>query len=455
MSRQNSDCKQVMPLPTPVAAALTALQQAGHEAYVVGGCVRDFLRGVTPHDFDMATSATPAQVMALFAHLRVVPTGIAHGTVTVIADDYPMEITTFRVDGEYDDFRHPRQVKFTNLFREDCARRDFTVNAMGYSPATGVVDFFGGREDLKNRCIRAVGEPERRFTEDALRILRALRFAAVLGFTVEAETAAALRRLAPLLSHVANERVYTEVVKMLCGCNAEAVLTAYPTVVTEVFPELFATVGFDQHNRHHCHDVYRHTVLTVSHVPAEPVLRLAALLHDVGKPATYTVDFAGEGHFYGHAAQSTQLAEQALRRLRADGDTLHRTLELIKHHDEWLEPSALPVRRALAKRGERFFFDMLALKRADNLAQAPAYHDRQQAYAELERVAREVLAESPCLTLAQLAVKGEDVMSLGIPKGKQVGAALSFLHEGVLDGRFPNERQALLQILQENIAALN
>ncbi len=452
---QSNENKEQMPLPQPVASILSCLQAAGHQAYVVGGCVRDFLRGVQPQDFDIATSATPQQVTALFSHLRVVPTGIAHGTVTVIDGDYPMEITTFRVDGDYDDFRHPRQVEFTNLFQLDCARRDFTINAMGYSPSTGVIDFFDGREDLKNRCIRAVGEPDRRFREDALRILRALRFASILDFDIEKKTAEALCNLTDRLDFVAHERVYTEVVKLLCGQGVERILLEYPSVVTQVFPELAPAVNFAQNNRHHCHDVYRHTARTVASVPPTPVLRLAALLHDAGKPSTYSTDEAGEGHFYGHAAQSTLLAEQALRRLRADGETLRRTLALIKHHDEWVEPQVVPVRRALAKQGEQFFFDMLALKRADNLAQASAYHHRQAVYDQLADLARRVLAEQPCLTLAQLAVKGEDVMSLGIPRGRQVGDALHFLHEGVLEGRFVNEKQALLSILSERFASLD
>ncbi len=446
--------ENAMPLPPNVHLVWKRLHEAGHEAYVVGGCVRDFLRGVTPHDYDMATSATPTEVMELFSDMHTIPTGIAHGTVTVIADKMPLEVTTFRIDGDYADMRHPDGVRFTDCFREDCARRDFTVNAMGYAPDRGFVDFFGGCADLQEGVIRTVGDAKKRFGEDALRILRALRFSSVLGFSIHKETDAAIHEMAPLLAHVANERVYTEVVKLLTGKDAFRVCRDYADVITLIFPELAKSVGFSQNNRHHCYDVYMHTLHALNETAPDVVLRLATLFHDAGKPSVYTVDEAGEGHFYGHAAASAALADEAMLRLRADSQTRHRVVELVRHHDDMIADTPLGVKRYLSRHGEAFFFDLLALKRADNLAQAAAYRDRQAYYLRLEGLARQILFEKSCLSIRDLSINGDDVIQSGVPKGPMVGQVLQMLLDKVLVGEVANSREALLAAIDEENAFL-
>lgn len=435
-------------LPAPVTMALDRLQEAGYEAYLVGGCVRDLLRGKRPQDYDLTTSALPEQTEAVFDGERLVKTGLRHGTVTALLEGMALEITTFRVDGTYSDARRPDAVRFTPLLTEDLARRDFTVNAMAWSPATGLTDPFGGREDLEARVLRCVGDPALRFTEDALRILRALRFSATLAFSIEAETGEALRELAPRLPLVSAERVYSELCKLLCGVRAGQVLLDWTDVLGEVLPELLPMRGFDQRNRHHCYDVLTHAVRTLEGVPPVPELRWAALLHDLGKPAAFTLDEKGEGHFKGHPDISAALTEQILRRLRASRATRETVTELVRLHDRQIEPTARAVRRVLSRYGAEFFSQLMQLKRADNLAQAPAYRDRQQLYDRIEALARDILREKPCLSLRELAVDGNDLMALGIPRGPKLGQTLQALFDGVLSGALENERETLLRAAQ-------
>lgn len=435
-------------LPPPhVAGVLRRLRDAGHAAYAVGGCVRDCMMGLAPVDYDVATSATPEEILRVFAGERVVETGVKHGTVTVLTDGAGVEVTTFRVDGTYSDARRPDAVTFTPSLPADLARRDFTVNAMAYDEREGLlIDPYGGAADVERRVIRCVGDPDTRFQEDALRILRALRFAAVLDFSIEAETAAALRRNAPLLEMVSAERVNIELCKLLCGKNARAVLLEYGDVLGVPIPEILPMQGFDQHNPYHIYDVWGHTAAAVGSAPPAVVLRLAALLHDVGKPPTFTLDEGG-GHFYGHAKQSAEMADAILRRLRFDTATRERVVLLVREHCGF-ELTERAVKRALNRLGPEAYFELAALMRADNLAQSPALRHRQAWIDEMEQLGREILEQEACFSLKDLSVRGDDLIAAGYAPGPALGAALKLLLDAVIDGRAANEKAALLAYLE-------
>ena len=426
-----------------VKTVLHALEEAGYEAWCVGGCVRDLLLGRTPEDWDVATAALPEETMAVFGE-RAVPTGLKHGTVTVRTAEGAVEVTTYRLDGEYRDHRRPESVSFTRSLEEDLARRDFTVNAMALNLRGELRDPFGGRADLAAGVLRCVGEADRRFEEDALRILRGLRFAAVLGFKLEADAARSLTRNRALLESIAPERVWTEVRKLLQGRFAAETLRTYPQVIGVFWPEILPMVGFDQRNIHHCYDVWEHSLHALDAAPEDAALRCAALLHDIGKPATFTVDGAGVGHFYGHAARSCELAEGMLRRLRCPTSFRERVVRLVAWHDRDIPRTDRGLRRALRALGEEELRLLLALKRADNLAQAPAFWDRQREIRLGEEILDRLLAAEACFSLKQLAVSGEDLLALGL-RGPAVGQALNTLLNKVIDGELPNDRAALLE----------
>lgn len=433
---------EIREIPGGVAALCARLRSAGREAYPVGGCVRDLLLGRTPGDWDVTTSARPEEVMALFE--RTVPTGIKHGTVTVLTGAGGVEVTTFRAEGGYADGRHPDAVTFGGDLSGDLSRRDFTINAMALGPDGAVIDPFGGRADLKAGLIRCVGEPERRFGEDALRLLRALRFAAQLDFRLEEGTAAGVRACAPQLAYVSRERVAEELKRLVCGPAAGRVLLDYPEVLTgQVLPELAPAVGFDQRSPHHSCDVYTHCVRALERVPAEPGLRLAALLHDVGKPACCTVDGEGVGHFYGHAAAGAELADACLRRLRLDNALRERVVTLIRRHDLQLEAEPRLVKRWLGRLGPELFFQWTALAKADAGAKFPDRAPGAARWERVEELARQLLAEGACLTLRDLEADGNDALARGL-RGPAVGRALAALLEGVTEGRLPNRRTELL-----------
>ena len=437
-----------LPLSPGAAKALALLQAAGYEAWIVGGCVRDALLGLPPKDYDLTTSALPEETQRVFAAYPRIETGLRHGTVTVLLEGEPLEITTYRVDGAYSDARHPDGVTFTRSLRQDAARRDFTINAMAYAPGWGLQDFFGGQADLARGILRAVGAAEKRFREDALRILRALRFASVLDFTLDGETARAARACAPLLAAVSAERVSGELGKLLCGKAAGRVLRDYPDVLGVVLPEISPMVGLDHRNPHHCYDVWTHTTVAVDHVPPELPLRLAMLLHDIGKPDTFSLGEDGQGHFYGHPRRSVELAEGILSRLRFPRRTRERVLTLVRYHDAVLEESPQRVRRWLNKLGPEVFFDLLAIQGGDAAAQAPAYCTRLDHLRRLETLARQVLDQAPCLTVRDLAVGGEDLLALGY-RGPAIGRALRALLDQVLSETVSNEKNALLQRLAQ------
>ena len=334
---------------------INTLERDGHQAVLVGGCVRDALLGREPHDYDAAVSAPPEEILAACrSKFKCIPTGLAHGTVTVVHSGLPVEVTAFRKEGTYSDHRHPDRVEYTSRLEEDLARRDFTVNAMAWD-RSGLIDPFGGQADLAARVIRCVGEPDRRFQEDALRVLRGLRLAAQLDFRLEGETAAAIRRNTPLLSYVAWERIQAEFLRLLCCPGAERILLDFPETVCQIVPELTPAVGFDQKNPHHCYDVYTHSVKALGRVRPEPALRLAALLHDIGKPACFSLDGQGVGHFYGHEGESARLAEQAAARLRLDKGTQERVVTLVARHGLQIEASPRVVRRWLQRLGPDLF----------------------------------------------------------------------------------------------------
>lgn len=434
-------------IPPAVLQILQLLRAAGHSAYVVGGCVRDSLLGKTPADWDVATAALPEQVKSTLNSYPIWETGLRHGTVTVLAAEQPVEVTTYRVEGSYTDGRHPDAVRFIKDLYEDLRRRDFTVNAMAYHPEEGLIDPFGGQADLLARQIRCVGDPDARLTEDALRILRALRFSAVLSFSIVSETAAALRRHAAMLSNIASERISSELLRLLCGPQALPVLRDFREIIGQALPALVPMFDFSQNNPHHIYDVYMHTLHVVEAVPPERVLRLAALFHDCGKPSCYSEDEQGIGHFYRHPVVGAAIAEQAMRQLRLDNDTIRQVVTLVAYHDVALEPTRACVRRWLNRLGEPAFRRLLLLKRADNLGQAPAYQDRQQLLDELETILQQVIEDSLCFSLKDLAVKGDDLTEIGIPSGPELGKLLSRLLTEVLEERCPNERDALLSLV--------
>lgn len=422
--------------------AIEILESRGFEAYFVGGCVRDTLMGLEVNDTDITTSALPEETLEAFDGLRVIPTGIKHGTVTVLIEGEPIEITTFRSDGEYSDHRHPETVTFSRRLEDDLMRRDFTVNAMAYSKRTGLIDLYGGKSDIENKLIRAVGDPLARFDEDALRILRAVRFASQKCFSIEYATREAMIKRLPLLEFVSAERVFVELKKLIMGRGAVRAMLENPETVCAAVPALADSVGFEQNNPHHIYDVYEHTVRAVGFCPYEEDVRLAALLHDSGKPETYS-EKDGVGHFYGHTEASLRLAEQTLAALKCDNATRDTVLTLIKYHDPVIEPSEKAVKRMLSKIGSDALLKLLSLKGADNLAQAPDCADRLARYDEIRDIITEIEAKNECFTLRSLAIGGDALIALGIPRGKRIGEILNILLSEVIDGELQNTPDAL------------
>lgn len=430
-------------IPNDVKTVLAALETAGHEAWCVGGCVRDTLLGRAPEDWDVTTSALPEETMALFGS-RALPTGLKHGTVTVRAGIRNVEVTTYRLDGAYHDHRRPDGVTFTRSLEEDLRRRDFTVNAMALSLRGELRDPFGGQGDLKAGVLRCVGKADRRFDEDALRILRGLRFAAVLGLAADPATAAGIHQNRKLLRDIAAERIQAELLKLLGGEMAAEVLREYPDVIGVFWPEVLPMVGFSQQNFHHCYDVWEHTLHAVAAVPGDPVLRCAMLLHDIGKPNCFTVDENGLGHFYGHPAISRELADGMLRRLKCSTEFRETVVRLVEWHDRDVPRTDKGIRKALRALGEEDLRRLILVKRADNLAQAPEFWDRQREIDKAEAILDRLLEEDVCFSLKRMAVNGKDLTGMGL-SGPAVGRVLNALLERVVNGELPNEREVLLE----------
>lgn len=433
---------QPLKIPQFVQEILQKLQDDGKESYCVGGCVRDLMLGRVPEDWDVTTSALPEETMALFTP-RAFPTGLRHGTVTVGNGHQSVEVTTFRRDGTYQDHRRPDTVQFTRSLEEDLARRDFTVNAIALGLDGVVHDPYGGIPDLKNGLLRCVGDPDCRFQEDALRIMRGLRFAATLGFSIEANTAAAIRKHKDLLAEIAVERIQVELWKLLTGKDAVRVLREFPEVIGVFWPEILPMVGFDQQNFHHIYDVWEHSLHAVDHVPPVAELRCAALLHDIGKPHCFTIDDNGLGHFYGHAAISKDLADVMLRRLKCSNEVRERIVRLVDWHDREIPRTDKSINRALRILGEEELRLLIKLKRADNLAQAPEFQGWQQELDKAELILNRLLDEDSCFSLKQLAVNGRDMMALGY-QGPEIGKVLDRLLNQVIDGELQNQREILL-----------
>lgn len=424
---------------------IDTIREAGFEAYVVGGCVRDCILGREPEDWDITTSAKPEQVKALFP--RTIDTGLQHGTVTVMLDKSGFEVTTYRLDGEYEDGRHPKAVTFTSDLEEDLRRRDLTINAMAYNDREGLVDLFGGLEDLDAGVIRCVGDPEERFQEDALRILRAVRFSAQLGYSIEARTLAAIRKLSPSLERISEERIRAELVKLLVSPHPEYLRTAYDNGVTRVFlPEFDKCMETEQNHPHHCYSVGEHILHSLNAIEADRVLRLAMLFHDMGKPAVLTVDESGVTHFHGHAAVSAEMAKTILQRLKFDNDTIHKVSRLVLYHDygNGIPADKRIVRRALNKIGTDAFPGLFAVKYADIMAQSG--YMRQEKLENLDswrRLYQEILEKQECVSLKSLAVDGSDLIAAGWKPGKRLGETLQKLLELVLENPERNTKEWL------------
>lgn len=434
-------------LPSDVKFIIDKLEAAGFEAYAVGGCVRDQIMGREPNDWDITTSATPYEVKDIFH--KTVDTGLVHGTVTVILHGEGYEVTTYRIDGEYEDGRHPKQVSFTASLEEDLKRRDFTINAMAYNESHGLVDLFGGLEDLEKGVIRCVGEPMERFSEDALRMMRAVRFSAQFGYEIEEATREAVRKLAPTLEKVSVERIQVELTKLLTSGHPDFFRECYELGLTKLFmPEFDACMTCEQHNPHHAYTVGEHTLIGMQHVPKDKVLRLTMLLHDIGKVETKITDEAGIDHFRGHPVKSAEMAKVILRRLRYDNQTIHDVVRLVEFHD-WdihIEARKKSVRKAVAKIGQDFFPEMFEINLADTLAQSDYLRkEKLEKLDALKALYQEILRDNECLTLKDLAVNGQDLMAVGVQPGKQIGQILNAMLQDVLEYPEHNDKEHLLQ----------
>ena len=436
-------------LPRKVVLIIKNLQRHGYDAYAVGGCVRDSILNRKPEDWDITTSAKPEQVKRIFR--RTVDTGIEHGTVTVLIGKDGFEVTTYRVDGLYEDGRHPKEVTFTSRLEEDLKRRDFTINAMAYNDDERLVDAFGGMRDLNYHLIRCVGDPKERVSEDALRILRAVRFSAQLAFPIEPETAEAIKSLAPNLEKISAERIQAELVKLLVSDHPERIQDACELGITKVvLPEWDDMVGVKQNTPHHKYDVAAHTVHALQNVKNDKVLRLTMLFHDMGKPVMKTTDENGRDHFKGHAIASEQIAKTVMKRLKFDNDTIRKVTKLVAYHDYRMEPTGANVRRAMHEIGVELFPYYLAVRLADTKAQS-SYERRGKLenIIQIRELYRNALRNKECVTLKDLAVTGTDLINLGIAPGKELGTLLNELLDMVIEDPAWNQKGKLCDYVKE------
>lgn len=438
-------------LPGKVHKIIEVLTAAGYEAYAVGGCVRDCILGRTPNDWDITTSAKPEETKKLFP--RTVDTGIKHGTVTVMLGKEGFEVTTYRIDGDYEDGRHPKEVTFTANLREDLKRRDFTINAMAYNEWTGLVDIFGGIQDIEDGIIRCVGNAEERFTEDALRMLRAVRFSAQLGYRIDEATAEAIRKLAPNLRLISAERIQVELVKLVTSPHPDYLRTAYETGITkQILPEFDICMETGQNNPHHCYSVGEHILHSMQEIAPDKVLRLGMLFHDIGKPQTLTVDEEGITHNKGHAIVGEKMTKQILRRLKFDNDTIYKVSKIVLYHDQEIALTPSGVRRAANRMGEDIFPMLFAVRSADIRAQSD--YKRQEKFRKaksIQELYEEICRKKECLSLKDLAVTGNDLITLGIPPGKKIGICLQEMLDIVLEEPERNTREELLGICKEKV----
>lgn len=446
--------KLIVELPSEVRIMLYTLNKAGHEAYIVGGCVRDALMGRVPNDWDITTSATPDIVKRVFP--KTYDTGLKHGTVTVRINSKSYEVTTYRVEGDYEDYRRPSSVEFVGDIALDLGRRDFTMNAMAYHPSEGFIDPYNGMEDINNASIRSVRDPEERFTEDALRILRGVRFSAQLGFTIEEETLAGMLKCAHLLEHISMERIREEMMKILLSDRPEKLMDMHQwDLLQYVLPELIECFYTPQNHPHHSYDVGVHTIKAIQQMPKDPVLRLAMLLHDIGKPATHTRDGMGIDHFYGHVPVGVKMSKDILRRLRFDNETIKKVTTLVEYHDFHIgkELTRNSIKEVLYRIGEELFEKLLIIQEADARAQNPQkLGPKLEVLNETRVVYKEIIASQECYTIKGLAIDGKDIASLGIKPGREIGEGLQRALEYVIKHPHHNNKQHLLDLIkQQNI----
>lgn len=438
-----------MRLPGDVEKCIRKLEKEGYSAYAVGGCVRDAMLGLVPHDYDLCTSATPEQICQVFSKYQLIRNGEKHGTIGVVMDKTVYEITTYRTEGAYGDNRHPDQVEFVEELSQDLARRDFTVNAMAFHPETGYVDPFGGEMDLHDGLLRAVGEPSERFQEDALRILRLVRFACRFRMDVEGKTWKAMKKQVALLDNLAKERVFSEMDQILCLLQPGD-LKRFQPVFLQVIPELSPSVDFDQHSRHHAYDVFTHTDRVVAAIDPDPVLRWAALLHDAGKPQVFTRDETGHGHFLGHAKVSAQMAEDILRRLKASNQLREQVVFLISHHMDVIANDEKAMQKLLRKYRYETVMQMITFQFADRLGKGKGAGKYEVEYNKLCKLAAKTEKECDRLQMQDLAVNGHDLMdTFGLAPGPLLGQCQKMLYDAVLDGNVPNDKTELLHLAQE------
>lgn len=439
---------------------LKKLESAGFRAYIVGGCVRDMIMGRDVHDFDITTDALPEQTMSVFADEKVIPTGIKHGTVTVMHENEPFEITTFRIDGEYSDSRRPDSVEFTSSLREDCARRDFTMNAIAMDCNGDIYDFFNGVSDIENHIVRCVGKPEQRFTEDALRILRAVRFSSVLGFDIEPHTAESALELKERLDLVSAERIRSELVKLICGENCVDVMLKYRDIIGQIIPEMKECFDFSQHSPYHKYDIYEHIVRAIGNAPHDnEILRTALLFHDIGKPQTFRLDENGRGHFKGHAEASSKMALDIMKRIRFDSRTTATVCAIIALHSDRFDfggddRKSMPIgeiKQMISKIGAETFFLLLELKKSDNSAKNEFVLDENNVLDSITETAHSLIKNNCCMSLAQLSVNGNDLKSIGFinEKCKQIGKTLHTLLDKVMYGELENDYDELIEYAKE------
>lgn len=432
-------------MPMAVKEIIHTLQENHYEAYAVGGCVRDSILGRVPNDWDITTSASPEEVKALFR--RTIDTGIEHGTVTIMIDKEGYEVTTYRIDGKYEDGRHPSEVTFTRELKEDLRRRDFTINAMAYNDEEGLVDIFGGIEDIHNKVIRCVGNPEERFSEDALRLMRAIRFAAQLGYTIEENTRDAIKTIAPNLAKISAERIQAELIKIMVSPNPGMMREAYKLGLTKIFmPEFDLAMETEQRNPHHLYTVGEHSMVSVECIRSDKVLRLAMLMHDFGKPHCISVDEKGVHHYYGHPGKSEEIAREIMHRLKFDNDTLRKVCTLIRCHDERIVPGVKYMRRAVARIGEDAFPALFDVQEADIRAQSDYKREEKLAAVEANRRDyEEMIATKQCVSKANLAVTGKDLIDCGMKPGKEIGQVLDAMLKDVIEEPGHNNKEYLLK----------
>ena len=436
-------------LPDKVHNIINTLEEAGYEAYAVGGCVRDSILGRKPDDWDITTSAKPEETKRLFP--RTVDTGIKHGTITVLLGGEGFEVTTYRIDGTYEDGRHPTEVTFTASLREDLRRRDFTINAMAYNDRSGLVDLYGGLADMENQVIRCVGDARERFDEDALRMLRAVRFSAQLGYRIDAATGEAVRALAPNLQKISAERIQAELVKLVTSPHPDYLRIAYELGITaQILPEFDLCMETPQRHKHHCYDVGEHILHAMLGVEADKVLRLGMLFHDIGKPQTLTIDPDGTTHNKKHPFEGEKITRRVMRRLKFDNDTTDKVTKLVLYHDYDIAPTEAGVRRAVNRIGEDIFPMIFTVRRADIAAQSDYMREEKLAKVTcIEKLYQEILAHKDAVTVKDLAISGNDLIADGIPPGRQIGETLSALLERVLDDPSLNTREILLKLYKE------